>query len=225
MGARAFVWFGGALFVASLICCAWSYLVPFGRAAAPGRWPALVADAALLTAFAVHHSLFARAAVKVWLSRRVSGDLLRSTYVWIASLLLMLVALAWQPIGSEIYRATGLMAVALTAVQVAGLWVTARAVARIDPLELAGIHPAARCNGLQVSGPYGWVRHPLYFGWTLMTFGTPHMTADRLVFAAVTTAYLIVAIPWEERSLRQSFGDAYADYVRDVRWRIIPFIY
>ena len=58
-----------------------------------------------------------------------------------------------------------------------------------------------------------------------MTFGAPHMTGDRLAFAAITTAYLIVAIPWEERSLRQSFGDAYAATSADVRWRMIPFIY
>ena len=58
-----------------------------------------------------------------------------------------------------------------------------------------------------------------------MVFGAAHMTGDRLVFAAITTAYLVVAIPWEERSLRQSFGDGYDRYTRDVKWRMIPFIY
>jgi protein-S-isoprenylcysteine O-methyltransferase Ste14 len=58
-----------------------------------------------------------------------------------------------------------------------------------------------------------------------MVFGAPHMTGDRLGFAALTTGYLIAAIPWEERSLRQSFGDDYVRYSRDVKWRMIPFIY
>jgi protein-S-isoprenylcysteine O-methyltransferase Ste14 len=58
-----------------------------------------------------------------------------------------------------------------------------------------------------------------------MVFGAAHMTGDRLVFAVTTTAYLIVAIPWEERSLRQSFGDAYDRYMRNVKSRMIPFIY
>jgi protein-S-isoprenylcysteine O-methyltransferase Ste14 len=58
-----------------------------------------------------------------------------------------------------------------------------------------------------------------------MVFGAPHMTGDRLAFAALTTGYLIAAIPWEERSLRQSFGDDYIRYCRDVKWRMIPFIY
>ena len=59
----------------------------------------------------------------------------------------------------------------------------------------------------------------------LMVFGAPHMTGDRLAFATLTTGYLIAAIPWEERSLRQSFGEAYTRYAARVRWRIIPYVY
>ena len=58
-----------------------------------------------------------------------------------------------------------------------------------------------------------------------MVFAPAHMTGDRLTFAVITTLYLVVAIPWEERSLRRSFGDAYTRYMRDVKWRMIPFIY
>jgi protein-S-isoprenylcysteine O-methyltransferase Ste14 len=72
---------------------------------------------------------------------------------------------------------------------------------------------------------YGLVRHPLYLGWTMCVFGAAHMTGDRLGFAIITTAYLVVAVPWEERSLRRSFGEDYDRYVRTVRWRIVPFIY
>jgi protein-S-isoprenylcysteine O-methyltransferase Ste14 len=225
MGARAFVWVGGALFATSLGLCAWSYIFALGRPAPLAGWAPLSVDAALVTIFSLHHSLFAREPVKAWLAGRVSAALLRSTYVWIASVLLMIVSLAWQPIGGEIYRATGLLAIALTVVQLAGLLITARGVAKIDPLELAGIRPAAQVQGLQVSGPYRWVRHPLYLGWVLMVFGAAHMTGDRLAFAMITVAYLVLAIPWEERSLRQSFGDEYERYMRDVKWRIIPFIY
>jgi protein-S-isoprenylcysteine O-methyltransferase Ste14 len=225
MAARAFVWLGGALFAASLGLCAWTYLFVFGRRDPPAGWTAIAADAALITVFALHHSLFARERMKELLSRRVPPPLLRSVYVWIASLLLILVCLFWRPIGGELYVATGLLAIALAIVQLAGLGITSRGVARIDPLELAGIRPAAQTEGLQVTGPYRWVRHPLYLGWLLMVFGAAHMTGDRLLFATLTTLYLIVAIPWEERSLRRSFGDGYVRYMRDVRWRMIPFIY
>lgn len=224
MGARAFIWVGGALFVAALGVCAWTYTFVLGRPWPTGGWPALAADAALITVFALHHSLFAREGVKDQLAR-VPAPLLRSAYVWVASLLLTLVCLAWRPIGGELYALTGIAAIACAAVQLLGLWITARGVARIDPLELAGIHPASQTQGLQVTGPYRWVRHPLYLGWVLMVFGAAHMTRDRLAFAALTTIYLVVAIPWEERSLRRSFGADYARYMRDVRWRLIPFIY
>ena len=225
MGARAFVWLGGAMFVTSLGVCAWSYAFVMGRPAPPSGWLPLAVDAALITLFACHHSLFARDGVKTWLARHVPAALLRSVYVWIASLLLILVCVAWQPIGGTFYGATGPAAFALATVQLSGLLITARSVARIDPLELAGIRPATHAQGLQVTGPYRMVRHPLYLGWVLMVFGAARMTGDRLAFAAITTLYLAIAIPWEERSLRASFGDAYARYQRDVKWRMIPFIY
>ena len=225
MGARAFVWLGGASFVLALTVCAWSYAFVMGRPAPSAGSPALLVDAALFTLFALHHSLFARERIKDAIARFVPASLLRSLYVWIASALLILACALWQPIGGEVYAASGLLAVALVAVQLTGLWIIVRGVARIDPLELAGIRPAAQSEGLQVTGPYHWVRHPLYLGWLLMVFGAPHMTGDRLAFAAITTAYLVAAIPWEERSLRRTFGEDYARYMRAVKWRMIPFIY
>jgi len=225
MAARVFVWLGGALFVLSLAFCAWSYVVVMGRLAPATGWTALAIDAALLTLFAFHHSLFAREPVKDVIARMIPADLVRSFYVWIASTLLILVCALWHSIGSELYTVRGLLAIVVVSVQLGGLWITARSAARINPLELAGIRPPSPSRGLQVGGPYQWVRHPLYLGWMLMVFATPHMTGDRLTFAAITTGYLMVAIPWEERSLRRTFGDNYTRYMRAVKWRMIPFIY
>jgi protein-S-isoprenylcysteine O-methyltransferase Ste14 len=110
------------------------------------------------------------------------------------------------------------------AAQLLGVGLIARSVANIDPLELAGIREQATREGLQVTGPYGWVRHPLYRGWVLAAFGAAHMTGDRLAFAVITAIYLIVAVRWEERSLVRNFGDEYRRYQRRVRWRIIPYL-
>jgi protein-S-isoprenylcysteine O-methyltransferase Ste14 len=218
------VWTGGGLFVASLAGCVWWYLVPLGRGYPGGGWTAIAWDAALVTLFALHHSVCAREPIK----RRlvvIPPQLLRSVYVWIASLLLILVCALWRPIGTDFYDAAGALAVAAAVAQLSGVLLIGRAVARIDPLELAGIRPARQAGALQVDGPYRWVRHPLYLGWILAVFGAAHLTGDRLAFAALTSIYLVVAVPWEERSLRQSFGDGYTRYQRAVRWRIIPFLY
>jgi len=187
-------------------------------------WSALTIDVALFTIFAIHHSLFARERVK-----RIFGSLgpqlIRSVYVWIASVLLIVMCLAWQSVGADLYHATQPFEALLVVAQLAGVWCIARAVARVDPLELAGIRPERAQGGLQRNGVYGWVRHPIYLGWVIAVFATPHMTGDRLAFAAISTAYLVAAVPLEERSLRRSFGEAYADYARAVKWRIVPFIY
>jgi len=92
-------------------------------------------------------------------------------------------------------------------------------------LELAGIRRHAAAESLQIVGPYRWVRHPLYSGWLLLTFGPAHMTGDRLLFAGISTLYLLIAMPFEERSLRKSFGAAYGEYARRVRYRIVPYVY
>jgi methanethiol S-methyltransferase len=226
---RVFIWSGGALFVLALAACAYAYLIVWSTPAtsALGRTtlPGVAINAALFAVFALHHSLFARQSIKRHVARIVPDRLVRSFYVWTASLLLLMVLACWQPIAGEAYGVTGWRAVAHAAVQVGGLWLITRSVATIDPLELAGIKPTSGHNALQITGPYRWVRHPLYLGWLLAVFGAAHMTADRLTFAVITTAYLWVAIPWEERSLLRMFGEPYARYQQTVRWRIIPYVY
>ena len=94
-------------------------------------------------------------------------------------------------------------------VQLAGLALIIWSVHGLDPLELAGIRDAGTRSTLQITGPYHWVRHPLYLGWMLAVFGAAHMTGDRLAFAAISSIYLVFAVPWEEQSLRRAFGEDY----------------
>ena len=171
-------------------------------------------DTALFTLFALHHSLFARPFVKRWLfgvgvrpgSDRGLTPLERPTYVWVASVLFIAVCAAWRPVPGELYHVTGVLALAAYAVHVAGIVLTARGSARLDVLDLAGVRavsPVAPATHvpLQTRGVYGFVRHPVYFAWVLMVIGTPHMTMTRLTFAVLSTAYLAIAIPFEERGV------------------------
>jgi protein-S-isoprenylcysteine O-methyltransferase Ste14 len=216
--------FGEGLFVSSLGLVVWTFAVPFGGVSSGVSGRAILADGLLLSVFALHHSLFARPLVKHRLDRLIPPDLWRSVYVSIASLLLILVCLMWQPIGGTLYAAAGSVRVLLLCVQLAGLGLTVWSVRAIDPLELAGLRPP-NARPLVIRGPYRYVRHPLYLGWVLLVFGTPHMTGDRLAFAALTTLYLAIAIPWEERDLVKAFGPSYDRYRGEVRWRICKGIY
>mgnify|MGYP001552625950 CR=1 FL=1 len=69
------------------------------------------------------------------------------------------------------------------------------------------------------------VRHPLYLGWMLFVFGAPVMTMSRLLFAVVSSGYLLLAIPWEERALVRTFGEEYDRYRKRVRWKVVPYLY
>src|SRR5919198_1251333 len=125
---RAFVWAGGALFVASLATCAYSYFVSFAASLPFAGWRPVAWNAAIFAVFAGHHSLFARERANDWL-RMIPPSLRRSVYVWIASLLLVLVCAAWRPVGGDVYRASGASSLAHAAVQLVGFWLIARAVA------------------------------------------------------------------------------------------------
>jgi protein-S-isoprenylcysteine O-methyltransferase Ste14 len=47
----------------------------------------------------------------------------------------------------------------------------------------------------------------------------------RFVFAVVSCAYIVIAIPFEERSLRRSSGGAYDRYMQRVPRKLVPGLY
>src|SRR5262245_34341170 len=203
--ARAFVWIGGLLFVVSLVYTGMAYVAAFGRPASGADvWRPIAIDALLLSVFAIHHSVFARERVRARVAACVSPKLERSVYVWVASLMLIAVCALWQPVPGVAWRVTGAAAWILHGLQIAGVAIKLWSAALIDGLELAGLRQleaSPGSNEFRAIGPYSWVRHPIYLGWFLMVFAAPTMTATRLVFAITSSAYLLVAIPFEERSL------------------------
>jgi protein-S-isoprenylcysteine O-methyltransferase Ste14 len=225
-------WAGGAVFAAALLYYLHFFFVRLGRPVAPEQAQALVSalgvNLVLFGTFAAHHSIMARTGAKRWLARRLPASLERTCYVWTSSALLVAVCALWWRVPGTVYVVAGPMAGLLTAVQVAGLALTLRAAAAIDVLELVGIRQVRgdeRPPAFTVAGPFRLVRHPIYLGWLLVVFGAPVMTVDRLAWAVISSSYLVAAIPWEERSLREAFGDVYRQYQRDVRWRLIPGLY
>jgi protein-S-isoprenylcysteine O-methyltransferase Ste14 len=224
-------WLGGVAFVLSLAYTGYVFGWVLANEAPANPQPlaaAAVVNVTLFGLFAAHHSVFARDAVKRRLMRVITPRFERSLYVWTSSLLLVAVLAAWQLVAGGVYRIDGPARWLFYVAQLAGGYLTVRSAGSIDPLELAGIRQAAQRPApvrFRTDGPFSLVRHPIYLGWMLMTLGTPTMTLNRLLFATITSAYLLAAIPWEEASLESTFGGRYRTYRARVRWRVLPGIW
>ena len=219
------------MFVASLGYFAFAYLIIFGNPAA-GQLNAgdLAWNAVLLATFGFHHSVFARLPVRRWVTRYVSPELERSAYVWTASLLLIAVCALWRPLPGVAWEVEGWLAWCFFGGQVVGAFLVLGAAVQIDTFKLAGLHPSPPpVHGTPVTfttqGLYGRVRHPIYLGWCLTVNLILPMTTTRLVFAALSGLYILIAIPLEERTLRAVDSSGYDAYSRKVRWRLVPGLY
>ena len=186
---------------------------------------ALAIDAALLTLFAVQHSVMARRWFKEWWTQIVPWTIERSTFVLFASLALIALFWKWQPIGMPIWTVTDPAVRAVLWTLFAAGWGTVLVVTfLINHFDLFGLRqvwlpligkPYTRIE-FRTPAPYRYVRHPLYFGFLLAFWMTPTMTLAHLVFAIATTAYIVLAIQFEERDLISEYGSAYEEYRKRV---------
>jgi len=184
-------------------------------------WFATAVNTALLVAFGLQHSTMARPGFKRWWVRFVPVSIERSTYVLVASLVLIALFWLWQPMPSVIWSVQQPWAVtALYALFAAGWLIVLLATFHIDHFELFGLRQVyARLRGRSIPRPrfmtpffYRVVRHPLNAGFLLAFWAAPEMTAGRLLLAMVWSAYILFSIPLEERDLIGSFGDDYRRY-------------
>ena len=227
---QAFAWSGALLFAAALAWFVYQYLITFGAAVSASAPHAAAFDIALFSLFAFHHSLFARTPIRAWMTKYAPRNE-RTIYVWLASVLFILVCALWKPIAGVAWQLHGAASWGLYVLQAIGVVLTLRGAAVLDIRELAGLRPPLTNRDrsgppvFKSTGPYGWVRHPIYLGWFLMVLAANPMTMTRLVFALVSCAYLILAIPFEEGTLRRTSGGAYETYMKAVRWKLIPGLY
>ena len=186
---------------------------------------AVAVDAALLGLFAVQHSVMARRWFKERWTRLVPWPVERSTYVLFSSLALLALFRFWQPLGGSVWSvgdATGRRV--LFSLFAFGWGLVLVCTFLINHFDLFGLRQVwlfatgRPYTMLQFAtpGPYRLVRHPLYVGWFFAFWMTPTMTVSHLFFAIATTAYILVAIQFEERDLVREHGRAYDDYRRRV---------
>jgi len=189
----------------------------------------LIIDALLLSLFAIQHSVMARQWFKRRWTKVVSPMLERSTYVLIASLILLVMFWQWRPMGTSddsviwnVQNSTGRLV--LEGLFWAGWLIVLVSTFLIDHFDLFGLKQAycylkgTDCPAPQFRTPafYRGVRHPIYLGFIIAFWSTPRMSVGHLFFAGMTTAYMIVAIQFEERDMMRAHGEKYADYKRHV---------
>ncbi len=191
----------------------------------------LLVDAGLLAIFALQHSIMARPAFKRWWTKIIPEPMERSTYVLLSSLCLMLLFWQWQPIGGIIWQVNGeVTKLLIQALCLLGFAIVFVSTLLINHFDLFGLRQVwffftgRKYEPLRFRTPlfYKYVRHPLYLGWIIAFWATPVMTVAHLVFAVMTTLYMLTAIRFEERDLITQFGDKYRNY-RKMAPMLIPF--
>jgi protein-S-isoprenylcysteine O-methyltransferase Ste14 len=182
---------------------------------------ALIVNLLLMSVFATQHSVMARRQFKEWWTQFVPKSVERSTYVLLSSLALVLLFWQWRPMPAVVWQiADPNLAMAVTGLSFLGWLIVLTSTFLINHFELFGLHqiannlsgrpmPAARFRAPVF---YKLVRHPIYLGFIIAFWAAPTMTTGHLLFAAVTTAYILVGIQLEERDLVELFGDEYRRY-------------
>ena len=182
---------------------------------------AVIVNLVLMSLFAIQHSVMARPQFKAWWTRFVPASVERTTYVLLSSLVLLLLFWQWRPLPAIIWQVENArLAAAITGLSFVGWLIALTSTFLINHFELFGLHQViSNLASRPMPAPrfrtplyYKFVRHPLYLGFIVAFWAAPTMTLGHLLFAAVTTGYIVVGALLEERDLIVLFGDEYRRY-------------
>lgn len=182
---------------------------------------ALLINISLIGLFGVQHTVMARPGFKERWTKIVPKSIERSTYVLITSAILVLMFWLWRPMTGVVWDLQmAASQVVMWGVFFGGILIVLVSTFIIDHFDLFGLrqvwlnfkqrtynHPR-----FMVTYFYKFVRHPIYVGWILFFWGAPRMTAGHLLLAAGMTAYMLIAIRYEERDLVHFLGEDYIRY-------------
>jgi protein-S-isoprenylcysteine O-methyltransferase Ste14 len=190
---------------------------------------AVIVDLLLLGVFAIQHSVMARPGFKRAWTRIVPRPVERATYVLASSAAMWLLFAFWQPIPVSVWQLHGFAAVAMESLFFLGVLTVLYATFLIDHFDLFGLRQVVLYfRGMPYTEKrfttpslYRYMRHPLYVGWFMTFWFTPEMSAGHLLFAAVASAYILVAVVFEERDLLELLGDDYRQW-RERTPKFIP---
>jgi len=186
---------------------------------------AIAINVLLLGLFAIQHTIMARPAFKQWWARFVPPPIERSTFVLLATAILAFMAWQWRPLPAMVWQVQSPIGVALlSGISLGGWGIVLISTFLIDHSELFGLKQTiAYAKGSPTANAafterlfYRWVRHPLMSGFLVAFWFTPVMTQGHLLFAVVTTVYVLIGVQIEERTLIYLHGERYEDYRKRV---------
>ncbi|WP_452233177.1 methanethiol S-methyltransferase [Lacinutrix sp. MEBiC02595] len=193
---------------------------------------ALFINLGLLSLFAVQHSVMARPAFKKWISPVIDPAIERSTYILLSSLALLLIYWKWQPMTTIVWNIENTtFYYIIMGVFFMGWLIVFLSTFMISHFQLFGLtqifnnykNKHTEDPTFQTNYFYKMVRHPIMLGFMIAFWATPFMTVGHLLFAIVTTLYMLIAVKYlEERDLRKFIGEKYEIYQKEVPM-IVPF--
>ena len=184
---------------------------------------ALIVNVLLLDAFAIQHSVMARPGFKKWWTKIIPKSIERSTFVLLASLMLLLLYWQWRPITTQVWAVENAAGqILLQCLYFLGWLIVFFGTFMINHFDLFGLRQVYlnlrnreyTDLGFRISGFYKFVRHPIMLGFLIAFWATPVMTVGHLLFAVATTGYILIALQLEERDLANHFGEQYQEYRR-----------
>ena len=195
---------------------------------------ALLINLALIALFGIQHSVMARPKFKQWLLKIIPEPIERSTYVLLATLMLILLCWQWQPIPDVIiwqvenpfgyWTLWGLFGF--------GWLFSLFATGLIDQFDLLGLRQIYQYLGdkpyqpvpFKVVAVYQYIRHPIMLGTIIGVFATPTMTIGHLLLALGFTIYIFIGIYFEEKDMLRTHGDRYVKYQQETTM-LIPKLF
>lgn len=197
--------------------------IPFGEA--------LFVNAALMSLFAVQHSVMARPAFKRWWAKIVPPSVERSIYVLLSSSVLLILFWKWHAMTDVVWTVENQFGrfVVQTCFWLGWLTVVGSTfmVGHLDLFGLRQVYLRIRNIGytpipFRTGALYRYVRHPTMLGFLIAFWASPLMTVGHLFFSIVMTGYIFIGIYLEERDSLDLNGDVFDQYRHEVPM-IIPF--
>lgn len=184
----------------------------------------LIWNGSLSMLFFIQHSIMIRATFRTWFLSVIPNYYYPAIYAIVSGIVLIIVILFWQTSQTVLYRIQGPLQVlprAISLLAIAGFIWGVQALRKFDAFGRIPIVVHLRGKQLRppdfvLRGPYLWVRHPLYFFVLVLTWSTPYMTSDRLLFNMLWTFWIIIGSHLEEKDIVAEFGESYRDYQKTV---------